>query len=243
MIQDARLSRRMVLVGALLLSGCASSPSRGETTGAAGFADIPYADWSDYEPPYRLYPGDEVEVTIPSAPELNKLVTVQPDGRISLPLISPVMVADRTILEARTELTEAYADQLLRPEVGLSVKAAPLKVFVGGEVGNPGVIDMVGDADALRAVVQAGGFKPSGDVKRVIVLRRGPDGRGMMRTVNLSRGLRRGDVDLVPLRRFDIVYVPRSGVASAGIFVTQYIRDLIPATFGFSYALGERTLR
>jgi protein involved in polysaccharide export with SLBB domain len=243
MIQDARLNRRMVLMGALLLSGCASSPSRGETTGPAGFADIPYADWSDYEPPYRLYPGDEVDVTIPSAPELNKLVTVQPDGRISLPLISPVMVADRTILEARSELTQAYADQLLRPEVGVSVKAAPLKVFVGGEVGNPGVIEMVGDSDALRAVVQAGGVKPSGDLKRVILLRRGPDGRGMMRTVNLSSGLRRGYVDLAPLRRFDIVYVPRTGVAAAGIFVQQYFRDLIPATFGFSYALGERTLR
>jgi protein involved in polysaccharide export with SLBB domain len=230
MIQDARLNRRMVLMGALLLSGCASSPSRGETTGPAGFADIPYADWSDYEPPYRLYPGDEVDVTIPSAPELNKLVTVQPDGRISLPLISPVMVADRTILEARDSLTQAYADQLLRPEVG-------------GEVGNPGVIEMVGDSDALRAVVQAGGVKPSGDLKRVILLRRGPDGRGMMRTVNLSSGLRRGDVDLAPLRRFDIVYVPRTGVAAAGIFVQQYFRDLIPATFGFSYALGERTLR
>ncbi len=39
--------------------------------------------------------------------------------------------------------------------------AAPLKVFVGGEVGKPGVYDMAGDIDALRAIIQAGGFKPS----------------------------------------------------------------------------------
>ncbi|HQN51106.1 MAG TPA: hypothetical protein PK913_08600, partial [Phenylobacterium sp.] len=29
---------------------------------AANFANIPYATWSDYEPPYRFYPGDEIEV-------------------------------------------------------------------------------------------------------------------------------------------------------------------------------------
>lgn len=53
------------------------------------FGDIPYASWSDYEPDYRFYPGDELEISLASAPELNKTVTVQPDGRISLPLIPP----------------------------------------------------------------------------------------------------------------------------------------------------------
>ena len=43
----------------------------------ASFSNIPYASWSDYEPPYRFYPGDEIEVSLPSAPELNKTVTVQ----------------------------------------------------------------------------------------------------------------------------------------------------------------------
>src|SRR3990167_7337825 len=113
------------------------------------FSDIPYATWSDYEPDYRFYPGDEIEVSLPSAPELNKTVTVQPDGRISLPLISTVMAADRTIPELQASLTQAYSRQLLRPEVDVTAKAAPLKVFVGGEVGAPGMLDLTGDADAL----------------------------------------------------------------------------------------------
>lgn len=238
MIISMRATRRKALIGALLLGGCVAggalaAPARG------GFSDIPYADWTDYEPPYRLYPGDEVEVTIPSAPELNKTLTVQPDGRISLALIGSVMVADRTVTEAQGALGDAYSRQLLRPEVNVSVRAAPLRVFVGGEVGTPSVIEMAGDSDALRAIVQAGGFRPSADLKRVIILRRGPDGRGMMRTINLARGLNGGGVDLVPLRRFDVVYVPRSGVAAAGLFVQQYLRDLQPVQIGFSYALGE----
>ena len=203
-----------------------------------GFRDIPYASWSDYEPPYRFYPGDEIEVSVPSAPELNKTVTVQPDGRISLPLIPAMMAADRTIPELRAELSDAYARQLLRPTVEISPKAAPLKVFVGGEVGAPGVIDLQGDSDALRAIIQAGGVKTSADLGKVLILRRGADGRGMMRTVNLGRGLKSPMADLAPLRRFDIVFVPRSGVANAGLFVQQYLRDLQPIQFGFNYSVG-----
>ncbi|WP_405041455.1 polysaccharide biosynthesis/export family protein [Phenylobacterium sp.] len=206
------------------------------------FSDIPYATWSDYEPDYRFYPGDEIEVSLPSAPELNKTVTVQPDGRISLPLISTVMAADRTIPELQADLAQAYSRQLLRPEVDVVAKAAPLKVFVGGEVGTPGMFDLTGDSDALRAVIQAGDFKTSADRSSVIIIRRGPDGRAMMRRANLYRGLKSGASDVVPLRRFDIVYVPRSGVAEASLFIQQYFRDLSPVTFGFNYALGANVI-
>lgn len=231
-------SRRLAILTGLALAGCAGAESLASAAHAQAFADIPYADWSDYEPSYRFYPGDEIEVTFRSAPELNKTVTVQPDGRIVLPLVAPAMAADRTSAELEADLARAYASQLRRPDVQVAAKAAPLKVFVGGEVGNPGIYDMAGDADALRAIVQAGDFKPSADRRGVVILRRGPDGRGMMRRVNLLAGLRAPGADLVPLRRFDIVYAPRTGVASAGVFVQQYFRDLSPIQFGFSYALG-----
>jgi polysaccharide export outer membrane protein len=201
------------------------------------FADIGYADWTDQEPDYRFYPGDEVEITVPSAVELNKSVIVQPDGRVALPLIGPVMAADRTIGELEASLTQAYASQLLRPRVEVSIKAtAPLKVFVGGEVGNPGAYDMAGDTDALRAIIQAGGFKTSSKRTGVVIIRRGPNGRAMLRTVDLLTGMTNGRTDLVPLRRFDVVYVPRSGVSEAGLFMQQYFRDLLPISF--SYAIN-----
>ena len=149
------------------------------------------------------------------------------------------MAADRTTEELQAILSEGYSAELLRPHVDIFVRAAPLKVFVGGEVSQPGIIDLAGDADALRAIIQAGDFKPTADRSRVIVIRRGPDSRSMMRRANLLRGLKGGG-DLVPLRRFDIVYVPRSGVAEAGLFVQQYFRDLSPIQFGFSYELGRQ---
>jgi polysaccharide export outer membrane protein len=88
-------------------------------------------------------------------------------------------------------------------------------------------------------VIQAGGFTNYANRGKVIVIRRGPDGRAMMRTVDLRRGIYAPTgMDTVPLRRFDVIYVPKTGVAEAGQFVQQYMRDLLPVQVGFNYALN-----
>lgn len=246
MLQKRRPIPVLTACVGFLLTGCATptapqmavmgakqpAPAPREPT----FNNIPYASWTDYEPDYRFYPGDELEVAVPSAPELTKTVTVQPDGRITLPLIGPVMAADRTIGQVQTSIAQAYSTQLLRPQVDVTAKAAPLKVFVGGEVGNPGIIDLSGDADALRAVIQAGDFRSSADRSGVYIIRRGPDGRGMVRRADLLNGLSNAEADLVPLRRYDIIYVPRSGVAEANLHMQQYFRDMLPIPFSYAAA-------
>ncbi|HWA60416.1 MAG TPA: polysaccharide biosynthesis/export family protein [Caulobacteraceae bacterium] len=235
-----RRSLITLVLATAALGPLAPAHAHGKLRSDPDFPNIPYASWTDDEPLYRLYPGDEVDFQVGSAPELNKIVTVLPDGRISLPLIGPVMAANRTIEDLQAALKEAYSHQLVRPDVMVSLRTAqPLKVFVGGEVDHAGVIDMTGDLDALRAIFMAGGFRNSAKRNEVVIIRRGPNGRAMMRTVDMARALRDpAHADLVPLRRFDIVYVPKSGVAEAGVFVQQYFRDLTPVNFGFSYALG-----
>ena len=216
---------------------------RADSSMRGTFPNISYADWSEQEPDYRLYPGDQIDITVPSAPELSKSgITIQPDGRVTMPLIAPVMAADRTVPELEAMLSRAYASQLLRPQVAVTMKAAtPLKVFVGGEVGTPGVYDMPGDINSLQAVIQAGGFKVSAKTDRVVIIRRGPGGQAMMRTVNLQSAMKaQSGADFVPLRRFDIIYVPRSNIAEAGLFMQQWFRDVSPIQ-GFSYALNGQS--
>ncbi|HEY1425178.1 MAG TPA: polysaccharide biosynthesis/export family protein, partial [Caulobacteraceae bacterium] len=153
-------SRRLTCAVAAVVMASAAPLLAAPTAAHAArpFVDIPYATWTDDEPSYRLYPGDDIDVVVPSAPELNKTATVQPDGRVMLPLLDPQMAAGKTAGELEQSLSAAYASQLLRPDVEVVVKAQPLKVFVGGQVGKPGVYDMPGDIDALRAIVEAGGF-------------------------------------------------------------------------------------
>ena len=58
----------------------------------------------------------------------------------------------------------------------------------------------------------------------------------MMRTVDLARLQGGGPIDLVPLRRFDIVYVPKTGIGKIDDFMTG-IRNALPIQF--SYAFGS----
>lgn len=204
----------------------------GGSGGSRGFSDIGFSDWSEDEPEYLLYPGDQIDVRTPTAPELNQSLTVGPDGRIAMPLIGQVMAADRSLYELEGDLIAAYTPILRRPEVEVVLRqAGPLKVWVDGEVRTPGVYDMPGDIDAYQAIIMAGGFLPSGRRNEVGLIRRGPGGRRMMRSIDLSRD----DMEHVALRRMDVVYVPRTTLAEVAVFFSQ-IRDALP--IGFNYTLG-----
>lgn len=232
--------RRQILwtIGAGLLAssaaGCAAGQTapRGQRVQPGGFNDIAFADWTDAEPEYLLYPGDEIEVATPTATELTRTLRVGPDGRIALPLIGQAMAADRTLSELEYELSTAYASQLVRPVVEVTLKqAGPMKVWVDGEVRTPGVYDMPGDIDAYQAIIQAGGYLPSARPQQVALIRRGPGSVRMMRVMDLRQ--RRGEV--VALRRGDVLYVPRSTLGELANFFTQ-VKAALPV--GFNYTIN-----
>lgn len=206
--------------------------NRVRDVGRTSFPEIGFADWSEAEPEYVLYPGDEIEIATPTAVELTRTQKIGPDGRISLPLVGQLMAADRTIAEVEADASNAYAGQLRRPLVEVTLKTAgPVRVWVDGEVRTPGVYDMGGDIDAYQAVIQAGGYLPTARPSEVALIRRGPGGIRMMRAVDLRP--RQGEV--VALRRGDIIFVPRSTLGEVANFVSLF-RNALP--IGFSYAIG-----
>jgi polysaccharide export outer membrane protein len=197
-----------------------------------GFPEIGFADWTDQEPEYLFYPGDELEVATPTATELTRTVKVGPDGRIALPLIGQVMAAYRSISQLQQGISAAYATQLVRPVVEITLKTAgPMKVWVDGEVKTPGVYDMPGDIGAYQAVVMAGGYLPSAKPEEAALIRRGPGGVRMMRVIDLRP--RRGEV--TALRRGDLIYVPRSTLGELAVFFTQ-VKAALP--IGFTYTIN-----
>jgi protein involved in polysaccharide export with SLBB domain len=244
------INRRLLLLGlagtgGALVTGCAGGEQasrmprpmgpggdRVRQVGPGAFPEVAFADWSEMEPEYVLYPGDEIEIATPTAVELTRTQRIGPDGRISLPLVGQIMAADRTIAEVEADAAAAFASQLRRPIVEITLKTAgPIRVWVDGEVRTPGVIEMNGDLDAYQAVIQAGGFLPTARQQEVALIRRGPGGVRMMRAVDLRP--RRGEV--LALRRGDILFVPRSNLGEVANFVSLF-RNALP--IGFSYAIG-----
>ena len=117
--------------------------------------DAPMA-YSEATPAYRFFPGDEIEVTVFSAPELSRTVTIGPDGRIALPMIAPLRAVDLTAAELHDALVAAYASQLRTPELAVTPKTfASRQVFVGGEVARPGIYPMPADIDAFQHAAAA----------------------------------------------------------------------------------------
>lgn len=236
-------SRRSVLGGLAAgsaLAALAACGPRPQPTGGA-FDPGRFQRWDDEDPPFRLYPGDEVEVTVHTASELSRTVQVGPDGRIHLPMLGAVMVSDRTIPEASRAVAEGYAQVLSDPVVELRPASFhQQRIIVGGEVPNPGLVELPGPRiGALEAVMLAGGFQPTARRNEVVVLRRARDGGMMLRTVDLAAPLTGRGQDPVPLVRHDLVFVPRSSIAEVNVWVDQYIRGVLPLDAGFNFLLYE----
>ena len=198
--------------------------------------------WEDTEAQYALYPGDQIDIVVPSAPELSRTLTVGPDGRVVMPMTQPIMAAGKTMGDISAALTAQLATQLRDPRVDVTPRAyAPQQIFVGGEVGQQGTYTLPGPVGALEAVFMAGGFSTSAQTNHVVILRRHQNGRMMARLIDFRDGLNnpRSLADTVQLRRGDIIFVPRSNVAEVGLFMQQYVRNALPVDIGLSYNLGD----
>ena len=182
--------------------------------------------------PYRIRAGDMLEVKHRLATELNDMAVVRPDGRISLPLIPSMAAAGATTDELEAALKQAYARDLRNAELSVLVRSfATQRVFVGGEVEKPGMVDLIDGQTVMQALYAAGGMKSTARSNEVVVVRRGAAEQRLAFAVNLDEvvhgtGLGQ-DVRLQPL---DTVIVPRSDIAQIDLWVEQYIRNLLPAT-------------
>jgi polysaccharide biosynthesis/export protein len=190
---------------------------------------------------YVLQRGDEITIKVFRLPELEETLRIRPDGKISVLLLDDIDAAGLTTRELRARLFVRYSEFFQEPQVSVILRSgADLKVYVGGEVTQPGVIPLLGDLTALAACLQAGGFKPTARTDNAILIRNNGHEAPIVEKLNLKDALNkgRGDVELKP---FDVVYVPPSKVARADRFVQQYTRDLLPITLtgGFSYILGQ----
>jgi protein involved in polysaccharide export with SLBB domain len=221
-----------------LLSGCLGDPLPAQSP---DFALTPYPEWRAEDQFYRFYPGDKVRVDVRTAPELSAEMTIAPDGRISLPTIGPMMASGKTTRELQVSVEEIYANELRDPSVVITpMDFGSQKVFVGGEVKQPGVFELPGEIDVLQAILLAGGWTEEGSTTQVIVMRRKPGGELMSRVVDVRNGLARQALyDIGPLQRFDVVYVTRSAIADQNQFIRQYIRQALPIDFSLFYDVAR----
>lgn len=224
-------TRRALLTVLLLLSGHLAGALAADAAGQDADSLSPATIAEEY----KIRMGDELGIKFFFSPDLNEEVVVRPDGRISLQLIPETVAAGKTPAELSAELQELYSTALDRPAISVLVRSfSAQRIYVDGEVKKPGELALVESLTVLQAIAAAAGFDKGARLKRVFVIRRGPDGQPLILPLNLARAREGTDPSQdILLQPYDVVYVPRSRIANVNKWVDQYVRQNIPFSFGF----------
>ncbi|MBF0460818.1 MAG: polysaccharide export protein [Magnetococcales bacterium] len=197
--------------------------------------------WQDDFGAYRLSPGDELDVRLLHNPEFNDKVVIGPDGRIQLALVGVVAVEGKTVAEVTRILSLLFAEHLRRPELTVLLRAVQSQVvFVGGEVQKPGMLTIqTSRMSVAQVLMMAGGLLPTAHTRQIVLLRRHPDKtKPMLRIINLQSILEGTNMaEDIPLRRNDVLFVPRSDIAEMDLWVDQYITRILP--FNRDYTISR----
>lgn len=201
-----------------------------------------------------LKAGDYFDLRFVYNPELNIGMRIPAEGKVSMPMVGEVQAAGYRPEELRQNLMCAYGRYIKKPDIALLVgdttakkihtgekniavtltKAAAQEVFVGGELISPKIIKLDGRLTALQGIIRGGGIKDSGDLSRVIILRRGYYEKPEWIQTNLAEPLKGNSItNDVELRGGDVVIVPKTGIAKANQYVKEYMRDLLPLPGSF----------
>ncbi len=198
---------------------------------------------------YTLGVGDSLSIKLIYNSELNSITKVRPDGKISLPLLGEIDTAGKTPSQLEELITERYYKKLgsdERPEITVIVedfkvpelsislvKSASQIVYVGGEVNQPKVVTINGPMRMLNAVMMAGGTKNSARLDSVILIRYTDLNTPNAHLLDMNQVLN-GELADVWLKPYDIIYVPKTSIASSDAFM-QHIWRIIPVNFTFSF--------
>lgn len=125
--------------------------------------------------PYRINPGDEIEIYVWGDERLQRVLKVLPDGSVSFPLVGRIDALNKLPTDLEGVIVKGLADQYRNsvPRVTVSVKnPSGLSFSVAGKVRSPGSFTPGHYMNVLEAVSVAGGPTEFADLGRVKIYRK-----------------------------------------------------------------------
>lgn len=157
-------------------------------------------------PDYVIGPGDQLVVDSWGSVSQRLQLTVDRQGQIGLPEVGTLVVAGHTLGDAEAMIQRAMAQQFRDVTVSVSLgKLRTVRVYVVGDVVNPGAYDISALSTPLSALLAAGG----------------PTDKGSLRTVKHYRGKRLVEED-------DLYDLMLKGVSSAETRIESGDSILVP---------------
>ena len=160
---------------------------------------------------YRLRAGDQLYVSAPQRPALNRRVVIEEDGNVTMPLIGQLPAAGLTLAEFQAGLSQAMQDFYPSiSEVYVTIEQVTGQgIYVTGMVGKPGKYTFAEATNLWAVIREAGGPRPGAALTEVQIVK--DEARGGTRSiVDVQSALEQGSVDRLPfLQDGDTVIIPR----------------------------------
>ncbi len=176
---------------------------------------------------YRLQPNDVLEVLYRFSPEFNDIVTVQPDGFVSLPLVGDIKIGGSTLEQIKKVIIEKSSVRLRNPEITLKLREFEKPFFiVSGHIKNPGRYDFRGKTLLSEALAIAGGFTESSTTTQVFLFRKLNAEWSEVIEVNMKDSVIKEKQlkEDITLRPGDMLFIPQNKISK----FERVIKDTAP---------------
>jgi polysaccharide biosynthesis/export protein len=157
---------------------------------------------------YVIGADDSLQITVWQEPSLSGTFPVRPDGMISLVLVGDIPAAGLTPMHLAHDITLKLKKYVQDPVVSVVVTAVrSQRIYLVGEVGHAGPIELSPGMTPLQAIAEAGGLSPYTNGKHIYILR-GPQGKQIKIPFNYKLALKGDNRQDVPLLSGDTIVVP-----------------------------------
>src|SRR5713101_6184808 len=160
-------------------------------------------------PDYVIGPGDGLAIDLWGGVSQRFVRVVDREGRVSLPEVGPLLVSGRSLADVQQAVQQVLRTQYrdVSADVSLS-RLRTVRVYVVGDVTEPGAYDISSLSTPLNALFAAGGVTPRGSLRALKHFR----GKQLVETVDaydlLLHGVRS---DMRHLENGDTLLVPSVG--------------------------------
>jgi polysaccharide export outer membrane protein len=193
-----------VLIFLVMLMPLSAFSQQGKDAAPAAKAQGEVAADSDS---YIIGPEDILHIYVWREESLTKTVPVRMDGKISLPLVDDVLASGLTPLKLKEVLAAKLKDFIDNPNISVTVmEANSFKVYVSGQVRNPGVFKLRSDTSFLQLMTMTGGFTDWADQKNILIMRKEKD-QDVRMNVNYKKIIE-GKASDFAIKRGDTVIIP-----------------------------------
>ncbi len=173
--------------------------------------------------------GDQVRIEVWRQDDFSETVRVESSGIISYAPLGEIRASGLSLAQLRDKLRQGLLKYLVDPKIGITVLAVrSQKIFVLGEVPNPGIFQMDIPMTALEAILSAGGFTPDAKQTSVLLIR-GDLKKPILKSLNLKEVYTRGGLAKdISLETGDILYVPKIRIANVERFFGRLSNIISP---------------